>query len=176
MSPQSVFITGYSILNCYEQVYKLTTQNKPNDMRDPTWHHLQQQWCNPFSSGSSNSIHVEINRKVFNLVLHHNTNNNNDMHLLLASDKWKEKRRNKNDTETQRKEKKKGDQILGRMRRTVPPAPSAADFSKRQAKIIRLYYWLVVHVITSHHLPECRRRNITWWSQMNRQDILIQNV
>jgi hypothetical protein len=109
-------------------------------------------------------------------VLHHNNNNNNDMHLLLASDKWKEKRRNKNDTETQRKEKKKGDQILGRMRRTVPPAPSAADFSKRQAKIIRLYYWMVVHVITSHHLPECRRRNITWWSQMNRQDILIQNV
>ena len=109
-------------------------------------------------------------------VLHHNSNNNNDMHPLLASDKWKEKRRNKNDTETQRKEKKKGDQILGRMRRTVPPAPSATDFSKRQAKIIRPYYWMVVHVITSHHLPECRRRNMTWWSQMNRQDILIQNV
>ena len=33
--------------------------------------------------------------------------------------------------------------------------------NKNQAKIIRIYYWMVVHVITSHHLPECRRRNIT---------------
>jgi hypothetical protein len=24
-----------------------------------------------------------------------------------------------------------------------------------------LYYWMVVHFTLSHHLPECRRRNIT---------------
>ena len=56
----------------------------------------------------------------------------------------------------QGEEKKRGDQVLGQIRRAVPPAPSATDFSKRQAKIIRLYYWLVVDFITSHHLPECR--------------------